>query len=47
MSKPKRPKAKLIKGNGPRRCIVCAQTKEAKEFSKTYVYVCERCVEKK
>lgn len=48
MSKPKNPKkSKLIRSNDPRKCIVCTRTKEASEFSKTYVFVCERCVEKR
>jgi hypothetical protein len=27
----------------PRRCIVCAITKDAVQFSRTYLYVCKEC----
>ena len=30
----------------PRRCVSCAITKEAKEFSRWAIYVCEKCIEK-
>jgi len=30
----------------PRRCIVCATTKDADSFSKWILHVCEQCVEK-
>lgn len=31
----------------PRRCIVCAITKDAAKFSKWAAYVCEECYEKR
>lgn len=53
MSKPiktRRFKTEVTKGTQamkqPRRCIVCAVTKEASLFSKQATYVCEACIEK-
>ena len=46
MRKPKVPK-KLIKDDKPRKCMVCQKTKESQQFSKTYVFLCETCYEKR